>query len=390
MNLEKTSVADSSVGIVQPLELRSPDKAVVGRSLHSDPKALQEIERIDRNVDFSNPNIVPLFATQPMQEYDALVNRLLEDVRVEDAGGAGDVVLGVAKAMDTMRIRQLSAELRPWSWNWLQANLPVIGKYLSVFRYFYHRKQKFLKLIEEMERSAKQRVREILEHLLKSERLIDAVEQQYKKLALHILAGEDALDRGIAEYERLAAQARETGDPVLFGRANALHETIMAFDTRLLRVKIAYAKAPVTGQQIRLSQSAGRITLQNIVNTLDFTLSDLKTSIIQVAGLYKMRAGQAEAEKIDKLEAEVAAISGQMLGETYLSAKKTQGEGIERVKRLASLMETVADLTRQGIELDRGNQEARREAEEYLLGAMSSYREVMDDLSRQSPKRIER
>jgi hypothetical protein len=66
-----------------------------------------------------------------------------------------------------------------------------------------------------------------------------------------------------------------------------------------------------------------------------------------------------------------------MLEQTYKTAKQTQGDAVARVQRLADLMTRVADLTREGLELDRQNQAARRDAERLLTRAMETYRTAL-------------
>ena len=348
--------------------------AVDPARLSSDESKLAD--NIAAKINFADGTAIGLYASSAMQEFQHTLDRVLQEVRVGDLGQAGDLVLSITKAMDEMKLKELRAEVEG-GWRNQLARLPLIGKMFSAVLYFYERRTRFLTIIDEIDRKARAQIRSILEYLIKGDTLIGEVEKQYYALAVLIVAGERALTRGQAEFDQRKQQALSSGDAMLYTQVATLQENLTAFDTRLMRLKISYAKAPVTGQQIKLGQAAGRATINRIQDTLDFTLADLKTAIIQVAGLYQISRGLEDAAAVDRLEAQVQGLGQSMLEQTYKGAKQTQGDAVARVQRLSELMARVAQLTREGQELDRQNEAARREAERVLSQAMQTYKEAL-------------
>lgn len=358
------------------LALQSKTMPVVDPARLS-PEESTAADDIAAKIDFADGTAIGLYASSGMQEFQRALDRVLQEVRVGDLGEAGDVVISITHAMDEMKLKELRAEVEDGSWRNRLSHLPLVGGLFSAVIYFHERRTKFLTIVDEIDRKARAQIRAILEFLVKGDSLISGVERQYYALAVLIVAGERALARGQAEYERQCQQAKASGDAMLYAKAASLYENLMAFDTRLMRLKTAYAKAPVTDQQIKLGQAAGRATVNRIQDTLDFTLADLKTAIIQVAGLYEMRQGLEDAAAVDKLEAQVEGLGQSMLEQTYKGAKATQADATVRVQRLAELMDRVAQLTREGQELNKQNQAARRDAERVLTQAMQTYKEAL-------------
>lgn len=340
------------------------------------PEQIQAVDGIAAKIDFNDGTAIGLYASEAMREFQRALDRVLQEVRVGDLGQAGDVVLSITHAMDEMKLKELRQEVEG-GWRRQLVRVPVLGKMFSTILYFYERRTRFLTIVDEIDRKARAQIRGILEYLIKGDTLIEGVEKQYYALAVLIVAGDRALVRGQAEFDQRKQQATTSGDAMIYAQVATLHENLMAFDTRLMRLKTAYAKAPVTSQQIKLGQAAGRATINRIQDTLDFTLADLKTAIIQVAGLYQIQKGLEDAAAVDKLEAQVAGLGQSMLEQTYKGAKQTQADSLARVQRLAELMNRVAQLTREGQDLDRQNQEARRQAEQILTGAMQTYKDAL-------------
>jgi uncharacterized protein YaaN involved in tellurite resistance len=376
---ETTTATSQGLALLPALALQSSGQRLNLIEQMSDSEVAQA-RKLATEFDLENPVGASLYAAQLLQDFNKTLNELMTGIRIEDAGPAGDIAIAITQAMDEMQIRDMQRELKPGTFANLLTRLPLIGKYLSRFYYFAKRKERFVTLTDSIERKSRGFIRSLLEALIRDDRLIKAVEQRYYAIRLYIAGGEFVLEEGQKRFDALRQQAVESRDALLVNRVHALHERLMAFDTRLMLMKIAYAKAPVTGQQIRLGQSAKRTEMEAIQNQLDFTMTDLKAAIIQVAGLWAMRKSQKHREMIANLNQRVSELSQDMLAETYTAAKASQGDALREVQNLATLMEKVVTLTRDSIELDRQNIAARKEAEAYLVQAAGQYKQLLDAL----------
>lgn len=376
---ETQTTTSQSLAPLPELALQSSSQRLDLVAQMSDSEVAQA-RKLATEFDLENPVGASLYGAQLLQDFNKTLNELMTGIRIEDAGPAGDIAIAITQAMDEMQIRDMQRELKPGTLANLLTRLPLIGKFLSRFYYFTKRKERFVTLTDSIERKSRGFIRALLEALIRDDRLIKAVEQRYYGIRLYIAGGEFVLEEGQKRFDALRLQAAESHDALLVNRVHALHERLMAFDTRLMLMKVAYAKAPVTGQQIRLGQSAKRTEMEAIQNQLDFTMTDLKAAIIQVAGLWAMRKSQKHREMIANLNQRVSELSQDMLRETYTAAKASQGEALREVQNLATLMEKVVALTRDSIELDRQNIAARKEAEAYLVQAASQYKQLLDAL----------
>ena len=376
---ETQTTTSQSLAPLPELALQSSSQRLDLVAQMSDSEVAQA-RKLATEFDLENPVGASLYGAQLLQDFNKTLNELMTGIRIEDAGPAGDIAIAITQAMDEMQIRDMQRELKPGTFANMLTRLPLIGKFLSRFYYFTKRKERFVTLTDSIERKSRGFIRALLEALIRDDRLIKAVEQRYYGIRLYIAGGEFVLEEGQKRFDALRLQAAESRDALLVNRVHALHERLMAFDTRLMLMKVAYAKAPVTGQQIRLGQSAKRTEMEAIQNQLDFTMTDLKAAIIQVAGLWAMRKSQKHREMIANLNQRVSELSQDMLRETYIAAKASQGEALREVQNLATLMEKVVALTRDSIELDRQNIAARKEAEAYLVQAASQYKQLLDAL----------
>ena len=376
---ETQTTTSQSLAPLPELALQSSSQRLDLVAQMSDSEVAQA-RKLATEFDLENPVGASLYGAQLLQDFNKTLNELMTGIRIEDAGPAGDIAIAITQAMDEMQIRDMQRELKPGTFANMLTRLPLIGKFLSRFYYFTKRKERFVTLTDSIERKSRGFIRSLLEALIRDDRLIKAVEQRYYGIRLYIAGGEFVLEEGQKRFDALRLQAAESRDALLVNRVHALHERLMAFDTRLMLMKVAYAKAPVTGQQIRLGQSAKRTEMEAIQNQLDFTMTDLKAAIIQVAGLWAMRKSQKHREMIANLNQRVSELSQDMLRETYTAAKASQGEALREVQNLATLMEKVVALTRDSIELDRQNIAARKEAEAYLVQAASQYKQLLDAL----------
>ena len=376
---ETQTTTSQSLAPLPELALQSSSQRLDLVAQMSDSEVAQA-RKLATEFDLENPVGASLYGAQLLQDFNKTLNELMTGIRIEDAGPAGDIAIAITQAMDEMQIRDMQRELKPGTFANLLTRLPLVGKYLSRFYYFAKRKERFVTLTDSIERKSRGFIRSLLEALIRDDRLIKAVEQRYYTIRLYIAGGEFVLEEGQKRFDALRQQAAESRDALLVNRVHALHERLMAFDTRLMLMKVAYAKAPVTGQQIRLGQSAKRTEMEAIQNQLDFTMTDLKAAIIQVAGLWAMRKSQKHREMIANLNQRVSELSQEMLRETYTAAKASQGDALREVQNLATLMEKVVALTRDSIELDRQNIAARKEAEAYLVQAAGQYKQLLDAL----------
>lgn len=339
----------------------------------------ETLTRIADEVDFANTNSVLTFGAGPQQQYTNNLMALLQDMKVGEAGLAGDITVELARGIDLMKLPQLKKEARdgvPW---W--ATLPVVGRYASALYAFHQRKQELVAMIEAIEERAKQDMRRITDDNAKLDHMLAAVEKNYDDLGAYILGGELALRLGMQRFEELRDAAVASKDPRKLSQAKLFREQLIALDERLMRMKVAYVRAPVTGEKVMTTQQAGRIEIQNIMDSLLFDLPRLIEGINAVAALYNIRQAQDRRERRKDAAKRIDELSGEMMAEAMVSAKQSQGDALAEIEALETQIRRVIDLHKTCQDIDRKNFDLRRQAEQALVAAHRNFTAAMENLS---------
>ena len=213
------------------------------------------------------------------------------------------------------------------------------------------------------------------------------VKSNFYELGVWIYAGELALERGASEYDGLRQKAVASGDPIRISETSLFKEQVVALDTRLLRMKSAYVKAPVTLQKVLTTQQAGRIEVQTLMDSLMFDLPAFIETINTLLALYNIKGAQEDRERRERLRDRLAELEGNVLDEVATRAKEGQIRGAKEVKMVEAAANKIISTCKKLKELDDKNAEIRRESETLLVNVMDDFRESMEEISEPAPLR---
>lgn len=345
------------------------------------PEQQKEADRLALEVDFTDPRTMMTFGVRPQEAYKDTMLALMKDVKVGDIGVSGDLSIALAKGMDILQIERLHKEVAvPGSWQYMVSRIPLIGRLFSVVYVFAQRQRMFTDMVHEIERQAKTDQRTIIEHNLRLKQHLDACDRNYQDLGVQIWAGAIALERAKVQYETMRQEALATGEALQLSRVHQFHEALIAFDTRLLRMKVAYVRAPLTGQKILAAMQAGRIEFQNLMDSILFDMTALIEAASQVAALYATSRAQDRRARREQVAERINAIGGELLESALTKAKEAQGQGVEEVKRLKAQADQFINLVRKVNDIDARNKELRREAEGMLVDVQRDFTEALKEV----------
>lgn len=345
------------------------------------PEQRAEAERMSADVDFTDLRTMMTFGMRPQEAYKDTMLALMNDIKVGDVGMSGDLSVALAKGMDILQIERLHREVAvPGSWQYVVSRIPLVGRLFSVVYVFAQRQRQFADMVREIERQAKADQRTIIEHNLRLNQHLSACDRNYQELGIQIWAGGIALERAKVQYEIMRQEALASGEALALSRVHQLHEALMAFDTRLLRMKIAYVRAPLTGQKILAAMQAGRIEFQNIMDSILFDMTALIEAASQVAALYATSRAQERRARRQQVADRISAIGGELLESALTTAKESQGQGIEEVKRLKAQADQFIGMVRKINDIDARNKDLRREAEGMLISVQRDFSEALKEV----------
>ncbi len=345
--------------------LLSDDKRVnIEKFSEPDRRRITDIARTASVLDSAT---VTAFGTEPQQRMNAFLDELLQGLRTDEVGVAGELTIELATSIKTMNLVKMKQEADGQDWVARTfGKIPVIGKYASAIRYFQLSHRKITAHLAEIESKAQREVAKLAATNSKLDRMVEASLTNLKELELHLAAGELALTHAQNDFVQKRESLAHNPDPIEFAKLRDMAEQINAFEARLLRMHIAFTDSLISIPQIRTNQEAGRIEIRNVMDTIIFDLPRLKSAILRVAALKQIVDASKANEARRKLARDIGSIGADALDEAYTKAKASQGSGAEDVAALAATADKLLETIAKGVRLDEENRQKRDLAQRQL------------------------
>ncbi len=335
----------------------------------------QQVAVIAASVSVADSNTVATFGAGPQRKLSGFLDQLLTGVRADEIGTAGALVTELATGLKMLDLPGVRREVEGRAG--LLARLPIVGRYVSALRRFRAMQKQVVDHMAAIERKAEVHLGKLKASNAGLDRLLDATEANLRELEVWVAAGQQALMRlrdGF-EVERLALATSR--DAVGLAKLRDMAEQVNAFETRLVRMHVAFTRGVLAIPQIRTAQQAGRIEIQNTLDTLLFDLPDLKGAIVRVAALNQIsRPSEATAAR-RRIGRELEEIGVKALDRAYTLAKTTQGDMAGDVDTLSRVTDKMLATIDKGLQIDRDNR-AKRDAAVQQLGEVRE--RLMDSL----------
>ena len=345
------------------LALRLAPADMVDPSRFDDPRR-QQVNIIAATVSVNDSNTIATFGAGPQRKLSGFLDQLLAGTRADEIGMAGALVTELAtdiKALDLPAVKREAEGKRS-----LLARLPLVGKHYSAFQRFRAQHKQLTEHLAEIERRAETHLGKLKASNAGLDRVLDATEANLRELEVWVAGGQQAMLRMRAAFEADRAALANVRDPVRLAKLRDTAEQINAFETRLVRMHVAFTRGILSIPQIRTAQQAGRIEIQNTLDTILFDLPDLKAAVVRVAALHQIsRASDATAAR-RKIARELQEIGVDALDQAYTAAKRTQGDMAGDVETLTRVTDKMLATIDKGLQIDRDNRVKREQAVQQL------------------------
>lgn len=345
------------------LALRLAPADMVDPSRFDDARR-QQVASIAAGVSATDSNTVATFGAGPQRKLSGFLDQLLAGAKTDEVGLAGALVAELAtdiKALDLPALKR-EAEQGPS----FLARLPVVGRYWTAFRRFQAMQAQVTEHLRSIEQRAELHLGKLKASNAGMDRLLDATEANLREIEVWVAGGQQALLRLRAAFEAERAAVADAKDPVRLARLRDQAEQIDAFETRLVRMHVAFTRGILSIPQIRIAQQAGRIEIQNTLDTVLFDLPDMKAALVRVAALHQISRASAATAARRRMARELQSIGIDALDDAYTAAKRTQGDAGADVEVLAHVTDRMLATIERGLQIDRENRTKRAEAVEQL------------------------
>ena len=300
------------------------------------------------------------FGAAPQRKLSGFLDQLLATTGTDELGVAGELVVELATSLKRLDLPAMKREAE--GTGAALSRLPAVGRYFSALRRFRAAKQGVLAHLAEIERKAEVHLGKLKATNAGLDRLMDATEDNLREMEVFIAGGQQAALRMRAEHAVLREEVQGSRDPVQMAKLRDMAEQINAFETRLVRMQVAFTRGILALPQIRTAQQAGRIEIQNTLDTVLFDLPDLKSALVRVAALERIgRASNATAAR-RKITRELGEIGMDALDSAYTQAKASQGDMAGDVVGLVQVSDRMIGIINRGLEMDRANRAKRDDA----------------------------
>ncbi len=351
------STVPGDTALVDPPVLIAADDQVALDSL-GEAQRKRALE-VAAGVSATDSTSLAIFGAAPQRKLSGFLDQLLAGTGTNEIGVAGDLVTELATSLKRLDLPGMKREAEEGA---VLSRLPVVGRYFSALRRFRAMRQGVLTHLTEIERKAEVHLGKLKATNAGLDRLVDATEDNLREIEVYIAGGQQAALRMRAEHAALREQVRNSRDAVQMAKLRDMSEQINAFETRLVRMQVAFTRGILAIPQIRTAQQAGRIEIQNTLDTVLFDLPDFKSALVRVAALERIgRASDATAAR-RKITRELQEIGIDALDSAYTKAKTSQGDMADDVASLAQVSDRMIGIINRGLEMDRANRGKRDEA----------------------------
>jgi uncharacterized protein YaaN involved in tellurite resistance len=337
-----------------------------------DPSQQRQIQDVALGVDIRDSNAIMTFGAQMQRKLNGVLDDLLAGTSTEELGQAGELTVELSKGIRLMNLRRMKSEAEGADFVSRACSrlgkIPVIGAQISAIRHFQLMHTEIVKHLADIETKAGKEMGVLKATNAKLDALVDATDQNLRALEVQIAGGQQALLRAREAFKALKAEVEKSNDAIAFAQLRDLGEQINAFETRLLRMQIAFMDGILSIPEIRATQSVSRIEIMNILDTILFDLPRLKSAIIRVSALNRIGKASAASAAKRKLTREIAEIGQDALQQVYVQSKQSQGEGLADVEALSTACDKLLATISRGVEIDAENRAKRAEAERKLVG----------------------
>lgn len=348
-----------------------PDSQKINIAKYTDEQR-RRVSQIAANVTVFDSSSVLTYGAEPQQRMNSVLDQLLQGLRTSEVGVAGELTIELATTLKSMRLTKMKTEANGGDW---VANsfgrLPLVGKYFSALRYFQMTHKQVTDHLATIEQKAQRDMAKLSANNSKLDRLVDVSLDNLREIELYMAAGQVALMKARSDFTLKKEEAAQTRDPVKLAQLRDYAEQINAFETRLLRMHIAFTDSLVAIPQIRATQEAGRIEICNIMDTILFDMPRLKRAILQVGSLEQIRRAQQTNAARRELTRQIGTLGADALQDAYLKAKTSQGDVAEDLAVLSQTADKLLETIAMGVRIDEENRR-KREQSEIQLGQIKN------------------
>ncbi len=300
-----------------------------------------QVNALMRQVDLSDANSIATFGTAAQARLTEVADRMLDGVRNQDTGPAGDALSGMLATLRGFDVSKLGEKR-----GFLDRLLGRAGAAVQALQKYEGVRSQLEAAGDKLETHKTK----LMEDIASMDRLYGATLEWFHALATHIEAGEQVLARLDTESIPEAAKAAEGGDMLLAQQLRDMRSARDDLERRVHDLRLTRQVAMQALPQIRLVQENDKALIGKITSVLANTVPLWRAQLAQAVAIARMQEAGKTLQQATDLTNTLLTSNAETLRQGNVEARTQIERGafdIEAIKAAnTSLIATIEDSLR--------------------------------------------
>ena len=319
------------------------------------PEEQDALEAAMAEIDLNDRNSVIYFGSSAQEKLDEISNRMLEGVKSQDTGAAGNTLNNMVAKIRGFDMDELNPNRKLSWWDRLLGR----AKPLAVFLQQYEEVRDHIDLISQ---DLEKHKAKLTKDVVSLEKLYEANLDYFHKLELYILAGEKKLEefntKILPEYEE-AAKGEEMLAVQNLKDMRAFRDDL---ERRVHDLRLSHQVAMQALPSIRLIQENDKSLINKISSTLVNTVPLWRNQLAQTVTIFRSHEAAGAIKDATDLTNDLLEKNAEGLREANAEVRRQMERGIFDIESIKKANQTLIETLNDSLKITEEGKAARRKA----------------------------
>ncbi len=319
------------------------------------PQEQDALEAAMNEIDLNDRNSVILFGSSAQEKLDEISNRMLEGVKSQDTGAAGNALNNMVAKIRGFDMDELNPNRKLSWWDKLLGR----AKPLAVFMQQYEEVRDHIDVIAQ---DLEKHKAKLMGDVVALEKLYEANLDYFHKLELYILAGEKKLEelntKILPEYEKAA----ESGDMLAVQNLKDMRGFRDDLERRVHDLRLSRQVAMQALPSIRLIQENDKSLINKISSTLVNTLPLWRNQLAQTVTIFRSHDAANAVKEAADLTNDLLEKNAEGLREANAEVRRQMERGVFDIESIKKANQTLIDTLNDSLRITEEGKAARQKA----------------------------
>ena len=385
VNAQTAAATDLKGPVVENLPAVVVDQPLTrGETVNIDQFTTQERAAVRKTVesfDINNTAASRQFGANGQRKASEYLDKLLADMKADEAGHAGEIIAALSDGIDLMKIDKVRDQLQnpPNGFmrfvTWFAS---FVGMWTDYVKLFNSKRGFIVDHFAKLGKRADNTITMLNEESGKHDRIRIQTIEQFGELKIAIAAGEEILYNAQQHYdaERQRISGLSHPDPLELSKLRDYRGSVVRFHVRYLKLVEAYVRASsVALEQVRMAQESIGIEIDQIDNAILFDMTEFKRVVLQLATWKKLSDAAADRKRLQRSLAVAQDVLVDATVGGHKAAKESQGDALDAANKLFDHVQRM----KAGMEASREAEEVARERRAQAVVVFREAKRIMDE-----------